>query len=177
MRRIPALETERLLLRPVTEQDLLSIHAILGDAAVMYAWEHGFTEEETRQWIKNRLSGYERDGFSHFAVMLKGTDDLIGLVGPLKEVLDGRTCIGLGWLLRRDRWKQGYAFEAAEAALRYSFEVLGAKTVIADIRPENTASIRLAEKLGMKAQYTVIKHYRGKEMPHTVYAVNNQKTD
>lgn len=177
MRLIPAIETERLRLRPVAQDDFPQVHAILGDEKVMYAWEHGFTEEETRTWIAACLARYREDGFSHFAVTEKKTGELIGLVGPIKETIEGKTCIGLGWLLRRDRWKQGFAFEAANAALQYAFGALRAEEVIADIRPENAASCRLAEKLGMKAQYTVIKHYRGKDMPHTVYRAVRSSAD
>ncbi len=171
---VSTLETERLHLRPVAEADFAAIHAILGDPAVMYAWEHGFTEEETRQWIGNCLARYERDGYSHFAVVRKETNRLIGLVGPLKETLEGKTYVGLGWLLRRDHWKRGFALEAAQVSLRYTFDVIGAKTVIADIRPENAASIRLAQRLGMTARHTVTKHYHGKDMPHTVYAAERK---
>ena len=174
MARIPTLETERLLLRPVEESDFAAVHRILGDSDVMYAWEHGFTAEETQQWIKSCLARYKRDGYSHFAAVQKDTGELIGLIGPIRETLEGETYLGLGWLLRRDRWKQGYALEGAKEALRYAFDVIGAACVIADIRPENEASIRLAQRLGMKAGHTVIKRYRGKEMPHTVYAVEKE---
>lgn len=60
-------------------------------------------------------------------------------------------------MLRRDCWGHGYATEAAQAVLRDAFERLGAAEVIADIRPENAASIRVAERLGMRAEYEVVK--------------------
>lgn len=177
MTSVPVLETERLYLRPLAEDDLIAVHAILGDERVMYAWEHAFTEEETREWLAACLSRYAKDGFSHFAVIRKDTGLLIGLVGPIREILEGQSHIGLGWLLRHDQWKRGFAYEAANAALSYAFLALGADTVIADIRPENTPSCRLAEKLGMKPRYTVVKHYRGKDMPHTVYRAVRSSAD
>ena len=68
----------------------------------------------------------------------------------------------------------GYATEGARASLAYAFERLGAERVIAEIRPENEASRHVAERLGMKTAGSFIKHYRGKEMPHLIYAVSKE---
>ena len=57
-----------------------------------------------------------------------------------------------GWLIRRSRWGHGYATEAARAAVDFAFTTVGAGEVISLIRPDNTRSIRVAEKIGETLQ-------------------------
>ena len=170
-----ALVTERLLLRRLTEEDFPKVFAILGDPEVMYAWEHGFSEEEAHEWLERTFKRYEEDGFGHYAVELRDTGEFVGMVGMIRETLGGKELLGIGWMLRKDCWGHGYATEAAQAVLHDAFERLGAKEIVADIRPENTASIRVAERLGMRAEYEVVKRYRGKDMPHIVYVIKKDK--
>lgn len=149
------------------------VFSVLGDPEVMYAWEHGFSEQEAREWLAGTFTRYEKDGFGHYAAEVQETGEFVGMVGLLREMLAGKDLLGIGWMLRRDCWGHGYATEAAQAVLRDAFERLGAAEVIADIRPENVASIRVAERLGMRAEYEVVKRYRGKDMPHIVYVARS----
>lgn len=171
--------TERLLLRRLTEEDFPNVFSVLGDPEVMYAWEHGFSEQEAREWLAGTFARYEKDGFGHYAAEVQETGEFVGMVGLLRETLAGKDLLGIGWMLRRDCWGHGYATEAAQAVLRDAFERLGAVEAIADIRPENAASIRVAERLGMRAEYEVVKRYRGKDMLHIVYVARSSenKTD
>ena len=148
--------------------------AILQDEQTMYAWEHGFTDDEVREWVKKNIFRYETDGFSYFAVLRHDTGELIGVMGPLMEEVEGSRHIGIGYILRRDCWHCGYAAEGAAACLNHAFEALNAERVIAQIRPENTASRRVAERLGMTVTGQFVKTYRGKEMPHLIYSTNRQ---
>ena len=61
--------------------------------------------------------------------------------------------------------------------IRDAFDHLHVKEILADIRPENTASRRLAERLGMKAEYEIVKRYRGKDMVHIVYVIKTDLSD
>ena len=162
--------TERLLLRRLTMEDLPAVHGILGDPEVMYAWEHGFSLEESREFLANAMRRYEQ-GLGHLAVERLTDGTLVGLAGLLLENMPGGQKLGIGWIFHKAHWGMGYATEAARALLCHAFGRMNADEVIADIRPENIASCRLAERLGMKAEYEIIKHYRGKDMPHTVYVV------
>lgn len=56
----------------------------------------------------------------------------------------------IGWRFRREYWGRGYATEAGLPVLRHGFEAVGLQSVIADIHPENTGSINVAEKLGLR---------------------------
>ena len=102
---------------------------------------------------------------------LQQTGEFVGMVGAIRETLAGKDLLGIGWMLRKECWGNGYATEAAKAVLNDAFARLGAEEVIADIRPENTASCRVAERLGMRPEYEVVKQYRGKDMPHIVYVI------
>ena len=162
-------QSERLDFRQIAEDDFDALCAILQDERTMYAWEHGFTDEEVHEWIKKNIVRYETDGFSYFAARRRDTGELIGVMGPLMEEVEGSRHIGIGYILRRDCWHSGYAAEGAAACLQYAFEALHAEQVIAQIRPENTASRRVAERLGMTVIGQFVKTYRGKEMPHLIY--------
>ncbi|WP_278550565.1 GNAT family N-acetyltransferase [Cloacibacillus evryensis] len=169
------IETERLIMREITEADFEAASRILGDAGVMYAWEHGFSEEEVRRWIGECIRRYKDDGFSYLAAVEKTSGEIIGFIGPLVETIEGCRHFGVAYILMKERWGMGYATEGARASLACAFERLGAERVIAVIRPENSASRGVAKRLGMEIEGRFIRHYRGKEMPHLIYAISKEK--
>lgn len=164
------LETPRLGLRRIRETDFDALYAFLGDPEVMYAWEHGFSQEDVLAFIARAMQRYREDGFAHFAAIEKETGTLIGAIGPIVEVVEDVPYIGLGYILHKDCWGMGYALEGAAASMQYTFDVLGAEKVIAEIRPENLSSRKVAQKLGMTVEREFVKHYRGKDMPHLIYS-------
>lgn len=169
------LESERLVLRKLTEVDFPMLCAVLQDIDVMYAWEHAFTDEEVRDWLRENLSRYETDGYSYWAVIIKETNEFSGVAGLLREEADGEEYVGIGYIFAKAFWHQGYASEAARACMEHAFHTLGIREVTAQIRPENLPSRRVAEKLGMIVKKEFIRHYRGKEMPHLLYSKLREK--
>lgn len=163
------MDTEWLLIRRITRKDMDALLAIMEKPEVMYAWEHGFTKKEVRKWINRQLTRYRKDGFGYFAVILKENGTLIGQAGLMKSTINGNEAVELGYILDNAYWYHGYGTEAARACLEYAFGKLALKTVCCSIRPENVASIRVAEKLGMTlcGSHTVI--YNEKEMLHFIY--------
>ena len=170
------METERLLIRRITRKDMDALLAIMGKPEVMYAWEHGFTKKDVRKWINRQLTRYRKDGFGYFAVILKESGALIGQAGLMNSTLNGNETVELGYILDNAYWHHGYGTEAARACLEYAFGELELKTVCCSIRPENVASIRVAERLGMTlcGNHTII--YNEKEMPHQIYVATNSKS-
>lgn len=168
------METERLLIRRITRKDMDALLAIMGKPEVMYAWEHGFTKKDVRKWINRQLTRYRKDGFGYFAVILKESGKLIGQAGLMKSIINGNEAVELGYILDNAYWHNGYGTEAARACLEYAFGVLELKTVCCSIRPENVASIRVAERLGMTlcGNHTVL--YNEKEMPHLIYELKTE---
>lgn len=163
------LETSRTYLRQICLEDFEQIAAILGDCEVMYAWEHGFTDEEVYEWIGENIARYTRDGYSYWAVVLKETGKIIGVMGILKELADGKAYTGIGYIFHKAFWHQGFALECAEACKNYAFHVLQISLLTAQIRPENISSRKLAERLGMFEIKRFDRIYRGKIMMHILY--------
>lgn len=163
------IETPRLGLRRLCTGDLAALSPILGDPAVMYAWEYGFSDEQIEKWIARNLASYERNGYGYFAAIRRDTGELAGQIGLLAEEIEGRRHVGLGYILGKRHWGKGYAAEGARACMDYAFEALGADRVIAEIRPQNTASRKVAERLGMKLTGEFVKQVDGRAMPHLIY--------
>ena len=166
------LETERLALRRMTWEDEPTLAAFLQDPQVMYAWEHGFSQEEVKEWIEANLARYERDGHSYLAAVEKGSGDVAGVCGLIEETACGAQRLGVGYIFNKTYWGRGYATECARACVEHAFTALGAKEVTAQIRPENAPSRRVAERLGMTVETSFVKVYRGKEMPHLLYVLH-----
>lgn len=169
------METERLSLRRLTRQDLDALCRIMGKPEVMYAWEHGFSRSEVRKWINRQLTRYKKDGSGYLALVLKETGTIIGQAGLMKSEINGSEETEAGYILDDACWHKGYATEAAGRCLEYAFSCLGLDSVCCSIRPENEASVRVAERLGMKrcGSHTVL--YNGKDMPHEIYRISKEE--
>jgi RimJ/RimL family protein N-acetyltransferase len=143
------LETSRLVMRPFGADDASALFRILGDTEVMRFSVGGAHPDvaATARWISAVGRHQERFGFSLCAVLDRQTGELIGKCG-LMDLKDGRTEIG--YRIRRDRWGSGYATEAARAWLDRAFDTIGLAQVFAMIEAANSASIRVALKIGMR---------------------------
>jgi ribosomal-protein-alanine N-acetyltransferase len=168
------LETPRMRLCRLTMDDVEAVKPILCDEQTMYAWEHGFSHAEVVEFVEKNLLRYGEHGYAYLKAVEKSTGEIIGLMGPLVETIHGEDHVGLAYILRRDRWGMGYASEGARASLNYAFTTLGADRVITEIRPENGASRRVAEALGMQVVDSFVKHYQGKDMVHFIYAISRK---
>lgn len=163
------LETERLYLRELTQEDYPSLCRILQDEETMYAYEGAFCDKEVQEWLDRQISRYRRWGFGLWAVVLKETDQMIGQCGLTMQPWKGEEVLEVGYLLERNFWHRGYATEAARACRDYAFEVLQAKEVCSIIRDTNLASQKVAIRNGMCRKDSDIKHYKGVDMPHDRY--------
>jgi RimJ/RimL family protein N-acetyltransferase len=111
---------------------------------------------KTEHWVEESLLNYARYGFGLWALTLRSSEEVIGdcgldLIHGLEdpEATEGGGPIQIGWHVRRDLWGQGLATEAARACRDYAFAQLHLAALHALIQPENTASRRVAEKIGM----------------------------
>ncbi len=169
------LETQRLFLRQMTQDDIPSLCAILQDPEVMYAYEHAFSDEEVQQWLDRQIQRYHRDGFGLWAVIRKDTGEMIGQCGLTLQDWDGRQVPEVGYLFRKDHWHKGYATEAAVACKQYAFHVLGVDRVYSIIRDTNVPSQKVAKRNGMAVCGQFTKHYYGMDMPHLVFCATTEK--
>lgn len=163
------IESPRLFLRKIQQEDFSSLKEILSDIEIMYAWEHAFSDEEIHKWINENLRRYEDDGYSYFAVIEKSSCKFLGVCGLIDEHADSEKHLGIGYIFNKKYWGNGFAFESAESCIKYAADKLKASEITAQIRPENLSSRRVAEKLGMTEKKQFVKIYNGKEMPHILY--------
>lgn len=167
------LETKRLLLRQMIQDDLPALCRILQDEEVMYAYEHAFSDAEAADWLNRQLQRYKDDGFGLWAVILKESGELIGQCGlTMQEMPEGRV-VEIGYLFRKDCWHKGYATEAAIGCKEYAFDTLGVSEVYSIIRDNNIASQNVARRNGMEVCGQFTKHYYGIDMPHLIFCVKN----
>jgi RimJ/RimL family protein N-acetyltransferase len=149
------LETERLLLRQFLEQDVDLYARMCADPEVMRFVGEGRTLSREEVWrsVAGALGHWVLRGYGLYAVEEKATGTFIGRIGLINP--EGWPGLEAGWLLGRQHWGQGYATEGARAVVRMAYEALAATHVISLIRPENLASIRIAEKLGAIRESTI----------------------
>jgi [ribosomal protein S5]-alanine N-acetyltransferase len=143
------IETERLLLRPYRQDDLDDLAEMFADPDHMAWYPAPFTREESQAWIDRQFDRYERDGFGLFVAQLLSDGGFAGTIGPTIQEVEGDPRVEIGWHVRPALKGRGLAVEGGDAARAWAFANLDVDHVISLIRPENTASRRVAEKLGM----------------------------
>ena len=149
---IPQLSTARLQLRAFAPRDLDAYAAICADAEVMRHIGAGGPVGRDVAWrhMAMFLGEWALHGYGMWALQRRSDGRLIGRAGFLNP--EGWPGCELAWTLARDAWGQGYAYEAAAAAKAFGRDALGLKALISLIRPDNTRSVRLAERLGASLQ-------------------------
>jgi RimJ/RimL family protein N-acetyltransferase len=146
------LETGRLFLRPLFESDSDAVYAMRSDKDVMRFIREPQDRDETKSWIRLVSSRWETEKIGFCGVFEKESGEFLGWCGVwrLKETNE----LEIGYAIAGRFWNRGYATEAARAFLRYAFENIKPDLVTAVAEPENLASRRVMEKLGMKYALT-----------------------
>jgi ribosomal-protein-alanine N-acetyltransferase len=161
------LETPRLILRVFGLDDVDALEQVHGDQQIMRFSVGGVkTKDQIVCFIENSREGHRRDRFSQRAVVWRETGSCIGECGILPQVVDGISEHEISYRLNRNFWGRGIATEAAIACRIYGFEILGLDRVISIIDPGNVASIRVAEKAGMRPEKDSVFH----GIPVRIYA-------
>lgn len=142
------LETPRLLLREMTPDDAENAYILNSDREVLrYTGDDPFESvEEAREFLANYES-YKKYGFGRWAVILKETNEYLGWCG-LKYTAELDE-FDIGYRLMKKFWGNGYATEAAEACLKLGFEQFNMKTIVGRAMPDNVASVRILQKIGL----------------------------
>jgi RimJ/RimL family protein N-acetyltransferase len=151
MSQATTLTTDRLILRPWTDDDLAPFAALNADPRVVEFLPKLMTREESDGLADRIRNHLDRVGFGLWAVEVKGVAPFIGFVGLWPTVIDVpfAPCMEAAWRLSADHWGKGYASEAAREALRYGFEGLGLSEIVAFTVPRNLRSRGVMEKIGM----------------------------
>lgn len=140
-------ETDRIYLNRMLTSDASDAYALNSDPLVMqHTGDQPFAdEEEARKFLVN-YSDYERHGMGRWAVRLKDDHRFIGWCG-LK--MHANEEVDLGYRFLRERWNLGYATEASRLCLRIGFEQFDLPYIIGRVVPQNLASIKVLQKIGM----------------------------
>ena len=142
-------DTPRLSLRPLQASDAEPLLEIHKDPEVIKYILHGAPPGGiTHAWrvIAMMIGHWHLRGYGQWAVVEKANAQVIGRVGLWNP--EGWPGIELGWIIGRTRWGNGFATEAALAALKWAWENVRTDHIISIIQPDNIASIRVAEKIG-----------------------------
>lgn len=165
-------ETAHLIIRPFAASDFEPMTRVFGDAEVMRFGDGVQSAEWVRNWLRWCEESYQRRGYGPWAVVEKDSGEVIGYCGLFYfPDVNGRPEIEIGYRLARTYWDRGYATEAVAAARDYALHVLGLTRLIAMIDPGNAASIRVADKAGLRYEADVM--LPGYTHPDRVYTIES----
>lgn len=155
------IETARLLLRPLTMDDLDDLYRLYRDPEVRRYFPEGTLDRrqtaEELAWIIEEY--YGRYGYGLWATIHKSSGDFVGRCGLLPWTIDGQFEVEVAYLLARTRWGRGLGTEAARGVRDHGFGQLRLPRLISLIDPENRASMRVAEKIGMSLEREIEDRY------------------
>ncbi|GAA2757227.1 GNAT family N-acetyltransferase [Actinopolymorpha rutila] len=147
------LSTERLKLEGFRIEDASELHEIFSDPATHTIGSGPFSHiDETTAWIERRIAAHRDLGLCWYGVRLKSTGRLLGNCG----LFVGRTGAAepeLGYMVRHDSQRRGYASEAASAVI-LECDRAQLRRLWATVRPANVASMRVLDRIGMKLDRT-----------------------
>ena len=144
------LETERLFLREMRQNDFRDLAEILQNPNVMYAYEHDFSEDDVQVWLDRQIDRYKKYGFGLWAVILKNTNEMIGQAGLTIQPYKNAEVLEIGYLLKERFWHCGYAREAVNGCKKYA---------------------KVAESVGMSKEDEFITQYYNGDMLHYLYSI------
>lgn len=142
--------TERLMLREMEDADFDALYAVLADSDIMQHYPYVFDETRVRNWITRNQERYRRDGFGLWAVCLRDTGEMIGDCGLTLQPIEGEMLPEIGYHIRRDMQRRGYAREASCAVRDWAFENTAYDALYSYCKYTNVPSYRTAESVGMR---------------------------
>lgn len=153
------IETNRLILREMTSDDFSALYAVLSDVETTRHYPYVFNEERVRGWIEKNIERYRIFGFGLWAVCLKDSGELIGDCGLTMQNINGVIKPEIGYHIRSDMRRKGYAGEAASAVRDITFEITPFRQVFSYMKKSNIPSSATAKSIGM----TLIEEYTDAE--------------
>jgi RimJ/RimL family protein N-acetyltransferase len=149
--RVPEIRTDRLQLRAWRESDREPFAALNADPVVA-EFLGGPIDREASDAMQDRFAGrWVENGYGLWAVERIDNGDFIGFTGLSAPTFDTHfiPAVEVGWRLASGAWGQGFATEAAQAALQFGFLTVGLEEIVSFTVPANQRSRRVMEKLGM----------------------------
>jgi len=162
----PAIMSKRLYFGQWTDKSLPDAKILWGDPLVSkFICASGiFTEEDIEARLNTEISNRLLHGIQYWPIYEKTSDNIVGCCGFRPY---GNDALEFGIHIRSAFWRQGFAFEAASAAISYCITHLNPKKIVAGHNPNNTASAALLKKLGFV--FTHFEHYEPTGLMHPTY--------
>ena len=162
------LETDRLLLREFEVSDAKNFYKLnLNPNVIKYTGNKAFKDiNEAKNFLEN-YSDYQRDGFGRWAVINKSDHEFLGWSGLKYDEKLNETDIGFRFF--EHYWNLGFATESAKACIDYGFEKFNLKTIVGRAMKENSASIKVLEKIGL--QY--VRDFDFNDQKGVIYSIEN----
>lgn len=149
------LTTKRLNLRPFTPTDQPQFALLNADTKVMQHFPNPLDQAASSILLKSIMEKHASEGFCFLAASAKADGQFIGMIGISKideitrTAIPGQPSVEIGWRIKSEYWGQGYASEAAKACRDYAWQTLQLSELVSFTAPQNTASRRVMEKIGM----------------------------
>lgn len=144
------IETKCLLLRDMTENDYDALYKVLADSDIMQHYPYTFDEARVRGWISKNIERYRIFGFGLWAVCLKETGEMIGDCGLTMQLINGQIKPEIGYHIRKDQQRRGYAKEAAAAVRDWTFNNTPFRIIYSYMKYTNIPSSSTAVSWGCR---------------------------
>jgi len=170
------LETQRLLFRHLTLDDLEELYALYSDPEIRKYFPEGVLKlDDTREELEWHMHGHpDYPKLGLWATIQKETGKFIGRCGLLPWEIEGKSEVEIAYLLDKSFWHQGLATEAANGIMHYAFWTLNLPRLICLIDPENIPSQKVAERIGMTLERRV-DGIAGDNFPTLIYSISRNK--
>ncbi|KTD60363.1 acetyltransferase [Legionella sainthelensi] len=145
------IETDRLVLRTWSNEDVVEYYRINQDPKVIEFLKGSLTMNEVTDFISSMNNQFDELGYTLWAAEEKTKGQFIGFIGLnlIKWEAPFGQAVEVGWRLGSKYWKKGYATEGARACLKYGFNQCDLKEIVSFTVPANIRSFRVMEKIGM----------------------------
>lgn len=144
------LETDRLILREMTEDDYEALYAVLSDSDISKHYPYSFDETRVRSWIQRNIDRYKTFGFGLWALCLKDTGEMIGDCGLTMQNINGTIKPEIGYHIRKDMQHNGFAKEAAIAVRDWTFKNTPFNVIYSYMKYTNLPSAATAMSWGCR---------------------------
>ena len=147
------INTDRLFLREMNPDDYQALSQVLSDPENMWHYPYTFDGQHVRDWIERNMNRYRKDGFGLWAVCLRESGEMIGDCGLTLQNINGELLPEIGFHIRRDCQRKGYAKEAAKVVRDWAFRNTDYSDLYSYCKYTNVPSFRTAESIGMRFAY------------------------
>lgn len=169
-------KTERLYFEELTEESFDDLKNILQNERLMLlGWGKTYSDKEVAQWIEKINEQYSHHGYSYWLAKDKNSKETVGIMGLIPITIENEDYNEVAYIVKEAYQGQGLAAEGMVGLIDYAFNHFKLTSLIAQFVPENTASERIAKKIGMSYQFSYTRDFNGENREHLVYGITRFK--